>query len=369
MTKSRNKILNWLFVGTAILCLCTIFALFSVITVSADEKTIIDKPAEDMTEYTYNGQMQTYKLPTDTRYTVENNQKVKVGTYEVTVSLVDKESTMWDDGTTEDLVYYFTINRAKYYEKYDMTGVKFESVVAIEDGNTHKIEISGTLPTGITVSYTQNSYKEAGDYTVVASFSGGDENYTNIPNKIAVLSIRKASLSATLGAGDDATIIITGENGINPKNDKISISEVDLSNDAGVKNVLAEGEEIAASYNVKLMANSITVQPDKKVVVKILIPDSVGKNDIRVLRLTDDGRIVDMEATKDGDYAVFETDLISKFIVLSCKGPSLTWLWILIAIVVVLAVVCGIVVVMVKIGKQEKANVKNVKNIEEKKNN
>ena len=368
MTKSRNKILNWIFVGAAVLCLCTIFALFSAVTVSADEKIVIDKPAEDMTEYTYNGQMQTYKLPTDTRYTVENNQKVKAGTYEVIVSLVDKGNTIWDDGTTEDLVYYFTINRAKYYEKYDMTGVKFESLVAIEDGNTHKIEISGTLPTGITVSYTQNSYKDAGDYTVVASFSGGDENYTNIPNKIAVLSIRKASLSATIGTGDKSTVIITGENGINPKNDKISISEVDLSTDAGVQNSLLEGESIVTSYDVKLMANSITVQPDKKVVVKILIPTSVGKDDVKILRLTDDGRIVDMEATKDGEYAVFETELISKFIIVACKGPNLTWLWILIAIVVVLILVLGIIVVMIKIGKQEKPNEKNEKNIEKKKN-
>ena len=45
------------------------------------------------------------------RYTVSGNKQTEIGKYTVTVSLRDKENTIWEDGTTDDLTFNFEIKR------------------------------------------------------------------------------------------------------------------------------------------------------------------------------------------------------------------------------------------------------------------
>ncbi len=365
MTKSNRKISNVLLTSIVALCLCTLFAFFFALSIKA--KTIVAIPEEDTTEYTYTGDFQKYKLESNSYYEVTNNVRKNAGAQTVTVSLKDKVNTTWGDGTTEDKEFIFTINRAPYYKKYDMTGVEFDSVEFIEDGKEHTLVITGSLPEGITVSYSKNTYKEVGEYTVCASFLGGDENYTPIPSYFANLTIRRASLSAKLDENDKKeTVIVGGANGLNHKNDKVTVAIVDVSKNKALETHIEEGETILGAYEVKITANGIHVQPDKKVTVKLLIPTELKKQDVKVLRITDDGRIVEMDASKDGEYAVFDTEILAKFVLVSEKKTSLAWLWILISIAVIVAVIGGVVVIMVKVGKNKGEIEKTDKEITEK---
>ena len=71
-----------------------------------------------------------------------------------------------------------------------MSGVSFEDARYEYDGKEHSIAITGTLPEGVTVTYTpENVFTEAGTYEVTAVFSYDTVNYEAIEDMKAVLRI------------------------------------------------------------------------------------------------------------------------------------------------------------------------------------
>ena len=72
---------------------------------------------------------------------------------------------------------------------YDMSNVKFEDKTVTYDGNEHTLEITGTLPDGVSVSYTNNKLTEVGSIEVTATFLGDYEHYNEIPDMTATLTI------------------------------------------------------------------------------------------------------------------------------------------------------------------------------------
>lgn len=75
-------------------------------------------PAADTRSFHYNGSVQTYEIATDERYVVTGNQQSEVsvrdeatqtGGHAVTVALVDKHNYTWENGSTADLTYWFSI--------------------------------------------------------------------------------------------------------------------------------------------------------------------------------------------------------------------------------------------------------------------
>ena len=75
---------------------------------------------------------------------------------------------------------------------YDMSGITFADGDFTYDGQAHSLEIAGTLPDGVTVTYEGNGKVNAGTYTVKAKFAGDYANYNTIDDMPAVLTIDKA---------------------------------------------------------------------------------------------------------------------------------------------------------------------------------
>ena len=106
----------------------------------------------------------------------QNLQKYGEGfnSYEDLLNIFDTNHVFdfdWGKATpvTVDRVY-------EYEDKIDMQGVKFESQSFLFDGNVHSLSISGNLPTGVTVEYSQNnSRSEIGSTTVLATFTKDEE--------------------------------------------------------------------------------------------------------------------------------------------------------------------------------------------------
>jgi hypothetical protein len=163
-----------------------------------------------------------------------------------------------------------------------------------------------------------------------------------------ICAVKKDGITAIAGDGQ-----VTFGESIVFKNNAVKVTEVDVSKNISLPNYIAQGETVLGAYEVKLLANQITVQPDKGVTVKLLIPGNVKNRDVKVLRITDDGKIVELEATKDDGYAVFDTEYLAKFVIVSEEKSSLAWLWILLSIIAVLGVIGAVVTVMVKVGKNE----------------
>jgi hypothetical protein len=73
---------------------------------------------------------------------------------------------------------------------YDMSGVTFVDKTVAYDGQPHKIEIGGTLPAGVTVSYTGNGQTDIGEHQIIAEFSVANPATHNVPsNMVAILTI------------------------------------------------------------------------------------------------------------------------------------------------------------------------------------
>ena len=89
----------------------------------------------------------------------------------------------------------------------NITGITFENVTVTYDGSEHKAEISGTLPSGVSCTYTcggknGNSAVNAGTYNVSATLSG--EGYNSLTLK-ATLTINKAEITGVSLTSDTVT--------------------------------------------------------------------------------------------------------------------------------------------------------------------
>lgn len=119
------------------------------------------------------------------------NSFVNAGTYDV-IAIVS-----CDGYVSQKLSTTVKIERAKY----DVSGIRFDSKSFVYDGTQHSLQISGTLPEGVsapkyTINGSSNSNAvDVGEYTVTASFSNTNPNYETIPAMEAVLSITPAEFS------------------------------------------------------------------------------------------------------------------------------------------------------------------------------
>ncbi len=154
-------------------------------------------PEPDETKFTYNGTEQTYTLEESDYYTIVGNRQTNAGTYTVTVSLNDPTTSMWEDNTTEDKPYLFTILPAEF----DVGEVEAYGYSGTYDGSEHSIHValSGAAEnaavtystTGEEGTYTDEnpSYTDAGTYTVYYKVS--KDNYEDATGSAAV-NIAKA---------------------------------------------------------------------------------------------------------------------------------------------------------------------------------
>jgi hypothetical protein len=75
-------------------------------------KKRVQEPAQDSTNYKFNGEEQTYFLPQSDLYSVAGDTHIDEGEYVVTVSLNDKDNCEWLGGGCEDLAYEFVIGES-----------------------------------------------------------------------------------------------------------------------------------------------------------------------------------------------------------------------------------------------------------------
>ncbi|MDY0287781.1 MAG: YDG domain-containing protein, partial [Sphaerochaeta sp.] len=124
---------------------------------------------------------------TDADGVVGSDKKVSVTEIMLTGSEKDNYSI---SGTTAETVGTIT------KKTFDMTGITFVGQSPTYDTHAHPLAIGGTLPDGVSVSYSSNNTStQAGTYTVVASFSVDEENHTLIEDMTATLTIQKRALT------------------------------------------------------------------------------------------------------------------------------------------------------------------------------
>lgn len=143
----------------------------------------------------------------------------------------------------------------------DITGVTFEDKTVIYDGAEHEITVSGTLPEGVNVSYTDNKGTNAGTYNAKAILSGEGYNPLTLT---ATLTINKAEITGITFEGD--TVTYDGvEHEINidgtlPTGVNVSYANNKATN-AGTYNVtatLSGANYVTKTLNATLTINKLT---------------------------------------------------------------------------------------------------------------
>jgi large repetitive protein len=159
--------------------------------------------------------------------TVDQNGEVTIkgaGTAHITVSVA--ESSAWNPAAA---TMTLTVGKAK------ITGVSFEDAAFTEDGAEHKIELTGSLPEGTSVSYENNVQKAPGTYTAKAIIDGG-VNYESL-ELTAVLTINEKPTdptpgqpTPTPGTGSDTTSDPAPENTTNNTTENTTERTTDNTN-------------------------------------------------------------------------------------------------------------------------------------------
>lgn len=107
-------------------------------------KVIIEKPAKDESVFVYNEEEQTFVIAPSEFYVIYGNKQTDAGEHEVIVSL--KEDCEWADGTTENLVFKFVINKAVASE--DMTAAYTNANIGAINGERGREYSLPPLPKG-----------------------------------------------------------------------------------------------------------------------------------------------------------------------------------------------------------------------------
>ncbi|MCP1996392.1 MBG domain-containing protein [Flavobacterium sp. HSC-61S13] len=168
--------------------------LTAVLTI---EKAVVNGITFDSETVIYDGAVKSLVLaglPTGATVTYTNNDQIDAGTYTVTATI--HGGINYGDAT---LTAVLTI------EKAVVSGIIFDSQTVIYDGAIKSLVLAG-LPTGATVTYTNNDHIDAGTYTVTATIHGGT-NYEDA-TLTAVLTIKKAVVSGI--TFDSQTVIYDG---------------------------------------------------------------------------------------------------------------------------------------------------------------
>lgn len=179
--------------------------LTATLTIFQAERDATGMVFEDSTVI-YDGEMHTIEVQNvpegvnvtydtyDFDHDIRINKVVNAGKYRVVARFTD---TSLNYAQIPDKTAVLTIKKATY----DLSGISFPAVTKVYDGLDYQAKIVGenTLPTGVKVKYsyldadgkTVISNAKVGDYTMVATFEGGDlTNYEPIEGMTAPLVVR-----------------------------------------------------------------------------------------------------------------------------------------------------------------------------------
>ena len=164
-----------------------------------DERSAVAAPSVTNDIFVYNGEEQEYVFEEQPYYTVEGNKQTDAGEYEAIVSLRDKKKYMWEDGSNDDLVFLWNIEKAKI----DTSQITFEDQTYIYDGTEKSLIYEGELPAGIKeITYSENKLKgyinKDESIEVTMSFVVENENYEQPEDKKTVLTITPLSAQTDL---------------------------------------------------------------------------------------------------------------------------------------------------------------------------
>ena len=236
---------------------------------------------------------------------------VNAGTYFVKGYVTESQNYKYVESVTS-----FEIKKATH----NISDYKFSDLTVKYDGNSHNLKVTGSIHETITIEYENNNQTEPGVYEIIAHLIV-DNNFNELEDMKATLTILKNNLFSS------KEIIVNSINGNNPYTE-LKVEEISdyLLEDYN----LNRHEKIAKIYDISLILDSSTVQPDGELTIKLLIPELLQINDFKLIH-KHNNEYSEIKFERDGNYIVFNTDKLSEFIFVY-EETSLSWVIILISV-------------------------------------
>ena len=141
---------------------------------------VITAPEVDTEQkLTYDGIENTFVIPQNEAYAVSGNTATEAGNYVATLTLTDKENTTWADGSTDDLTFAWSIDKATRELSasatlgYKVINVSADNLAEVEystDGKNYSALADGKIAVEISLNYTVYlRYKETSNYLASAA--------------------------------------------------------------------------------------------------------------------------------------------------------------------------------------------------------
>ncbi|WP_439487427.1 MBG domain-containing protein, partial [Algoriphagus sp.] len=186
-------------------------------------------------------------LPAGTSVTYTNNSRTDVGTQEVTATITGSNYT------TLVLTADLTVTPA------DVSGITFDDGSFVFDGTAKSLAITGTLPAGTSVAYTNNSRTDVGTQEVMATITGSNYNTLVLTADLTVTPADVSGITFNDGSfvfdGTAKSLAITGT-----LPDGTSVAYTDNSRtDVGTQEVTATIS--GSNYNTLVLTADLTVTP------------------------------------------------------------------------------------------------------------
>ncbi|MBQ3602466.1 MAG: leucine-rich repeat protein [Clostridia bacterium] len=162
------------------------------------------------------------------------------------------------------------------------------------------------------------------DNAVKAVIYGLDITQQNIVDGYAqaiMLAIGRLEYAAVVLRHDVCGVIVSATTKEIKPDTSLSVETVDPSNYEGTNFAVGGSIRSLHFYDINLIYQNSTVQPDGTVSVKIKLADGVDPAKCKVYHVTDDivNPLVRFTSTIDGNYITFETDHFSEFAVIEVE--------------------------------------------------
>lgn len=142
-------------------------------------KAITAPEVDTEQKLTYDGIEKTFVIPQNEAYAVSGNTATEAGNYVATLTLTDKENTTWADGSTDDLTFAWSIDKATRELSasatlgYKVINVSADNLAEVEystDGKNYSALADGKIAVEISLNYTVYlRYKETSNYLASAA--------------------------------------------------------------------------------------------------------------------------------------------------------------------------------------------------------
>ena len=279
----------------------------------------IVKPSEDETVFVYDGTKKTYTVAPSGYYAVVGvTSKKEAGSSVILIALTDSKNTCWADGSTDELRYTFTVEKAEpaYTVPADLEATAGDALSSIAlpagwawDDPAAKTD-SKTLAYAATFTPEDTSnYKSVSLDIIVKVTEAVIESSGDVDSSIS---------SSTGFVVETALQVAEVKNEQDYGFEEAEVKDAVVNSVAGVKNV-----SVLAVYDITLTSGgqSVTVSQATaggKITVTLAVPENVAGEPFYIVHMHD-GEVVSVLAEDEGyplrgKNVAFEVDQLSQFV-------------------------------------------------------